>query len=341
MSTRTRLAGVIAAAAALTMTLAACDSGTDAAPPSTGAPAAGDESSVPAFALLTADISDFGQVQIEGIESVVEPLGGSLTIFDGFNDPTQQNGACMDVITSGQYNGIILNAISGAGAVPCVDAAREAGIPVAGLESVIGPDELNVEPQVEGVIISAASSFQLVGEATVDLLEQACEGLDPCRYIQVVGSQAYSLEAIRIQVLDEMLEGSNITRVALGEDGYNPERGRQVVSELLTANADVDVILISSDSSAVQVVDLLEELGRDDILVAGDGASRQGVAAINEGTMFGTVRLAPFTFGELAAQGLVAHLNGEEVMSPAEVAELTTPVALTSDNIEGIEGQWG
>ncbi|MCZ2849914.1 sugar ABC transporter substrate-binding protein [Modestobacter sp. VKM Ac-2978] len=335
MTIPTRTLASIGTAGLLAMSLAAC--GSDAG----GTGGAEAEEGAPTFAFVTGDISDFGQVQIEGMKSVVEPLGGSLTVFDS-SDVETQNADCMDIVSSGRYNGIVLNPLSGPGSIPCVDGAREAGIPVVGLETIIGPDETQTAPQVDGVIASVSAGLIAGGEASADLLEEACEGKDPCRYIQIVGSQAYQLEAVKLQVFEERFGGdSRFQRVALGEDGYNPEEGRQVVRDLLAANPDVDVILNSTDSTAVQVVDMLEAEGRDDVVVLGDGASRQGVESIKEGGVYGTTVLAPFTWGEIAAQALVDHINGDDVITPEEVADEITPYVLTEGNVEGIEGQWG
>ncbi|WP_053382387.1 sugar ABC transporter substrate-binding protein [Leucobacter celer] len=335
-NTQRRVLVLAATAATAALALTGCSGGTD----DTGGDGESGEF-VPSFAFITGDISDFGQVQIEGMESVVEPLGGKVTVFDSDNAESQ-NSDCMDIVSSGQYNGIMLNALSGAGAVPCAEAAAEAGIPVVAVETVVGPDATKIEPQVDGVIASAVFSNEDAGMATVELLKEGCADFDPCKYIHIVGSQQYELEANKLKVIERELGGdSKYERVALGEDGYNPEQGRQVAAELLSGNPDANVILNSGDSSAVQVISMLEEEGRDDIVVLGDGASRQGVEAIKAGTLLGTTRLAPRTMGEVAATALVQSNRGEDVISQEEIADQLAPIAFTADNIGDFEGQWG
>ncbi len=332
-NTQRRVLVLAATAASAALVLTGCSGG--------GTDEAGDGEFVPSFAFITGDISDFGQVQIEGMESVVEPLGGKVTVFDSDNAEAQ-NSDCMDIVSSGQYNGIMLNALSGAGAVPCAEAAKEAGIPVVAVETVVGPDAAKIEPQVEGVIASAVFSNDDAGMATVELLEAGCADFDPCKYIHIVGSQQYELEANKLKVIErELGDDPRYERVALGEDGYNPEQGRQVASELLSGNPDTNVILNSGDSSAVQVIAMLEEEGRDDIVVLGDGASRQGVEAIKAGSLLGTTRLAPLTMGEVAATALVQANTGEDVITQEEIAEQLAPIAFTAENIGDFEGQWG
>ena len=333
MTRGTKLLTAAAATGCLAVALTACSAGNTVPSPT------GDKT--PSFAFITGDISDFGQIQIEGMESIVEPLGGKIAVFDGGNDPTSQNADCMDVVASGKYNGIILNPASGPGAVPCVDAAREAGIPVAAIETVIGPDENKLEPQVDGVVVTAGASIATGAEALATLLEDACADRDPCRYIHIVGSQANQIETVKLAVFDDRFADSPIQRVALGEDDYNAEKGRRVASELLSAHPDVDVIVNSSDSSAIQVLDLLDELGRKDVAVTGDGGSRQGISAVRDGRLFGTVRLVPFSFGEVAAQALVDHNNGDPVATPEEVAEKLSIIPVTEKNAATLDGQWG
>lgn len=297
---------------------------------------------VPAFAFIAADLSDFGQAQVEGIESIVNPLGGTVTTLDGANTDDELNRICNDAITSGRYNGLILNPVSAPGAIPCVEAAREAGIPVATVEAVAGPDSSQVEPQLEGVIVAAGTSNRAYGAQIAQNLMTVCAEFNPCNYIHIYGFRGYQLsEDIHASVQEFVGGDPKYVEVAAGEDHFNPTDARQVVADLIAANPQTNVILNSSDSSAVQVAILLEEIGRQDIKVLGDGGSRRGLAGVADGTIAATVVMRPFSYGAVAAENLVNYLTGQDVMTPKEVQERVAPFIVTKENVAGLEGEWG
>jgi len=338
-----RLSGIVAGAAAVVLALAGCSSAapqTDGGATDGGGTGAADF--VPSFAFIAADLSDFGQMQLEGAESVAEGLGGSVTMLDGANDDNSLTTICNDAIASGRYNGIILNPVSAPGAIPCVEAAYEAGIAVATVESFAGPSSTTVEPQLDGVIVSVGTSNQNYGSMVAENLVAACEGFDPCNYIHIFGIKGYQLsEDIHTAVQDRVGDDARFVEVAQGEDYFTPDDGRQIVADLIAANPETNVVLNSSDSTAVQVAALLKEIDRTDIVVIGDGGSRQGLAGIADGSIASTVILRPFTYGKTAAEALVAHNTGGHVPTPEEVAELAAPFIVNAENVDGIEGEWG
>lgn len=332
-----RRIGLLACLSAAALALSACSSAT---PSDTDASGEGDF--VPAFAFIAADLSDFGQSQFDGAESVTSELGGKLTLLDGANDDNSLTTICSDAIASGRYNGIILNPVSAPGAIPCVEAAHEAGIPVATVEGFAGPSSTEVEPQLDGVVVAAGTSNQGYGDLIAENLVAACADFNPCNYIHMYGIKGYQLsEDIHAQVQAAVGDDPKYVEVAVGEDHFTPDEGRQVVADLLAANPDTNVVLNSSDSSAVQVAALLAETGSDDVVVLGDGGSRQGLKGVADGSIFATVILRPFSYGEIAAQGLVAFNTDAAVPNSAEVTEQVEPFVVNSENVADVEGQWG
>nr|WP_281381631.1 sugar ABC transporter substrate-binding protein [Conexibacter arvalis] len=295
---------------------------------------------------MTGDISDFGQGQVNGLRSVAEANGGSLTIFDGGFDAQRQNADCQDVVTTGKYNGIVMNGNSGPAAVACVTAAREAGIPIVALETAIGPDPEKLEPQVEGVVGSVLIPASSTAEGQIELLREACEQLraDPCNYLLIIGDRSYQLDDTRMKVFEEQLGGdAGYKRLGLGEDGYDGAVGQRVVNDLLRAQPNTDVIVASTDSTAVQAAKVVKDLGREGrVLITGDGGSREGVKGIAAGDVFSTQALLPVQMGEIAAQMIVDAVNGRAIERDAvSVYDLTEPRVLKQDNVDAFTPEWG
>jgi ribose transport system substrate-binding protein len=92
------------------------------------------------------------------MQKVADANGIKITEFDAQFDPAKQTAQMQDAIASGKYKGIILVALTGAGAIPDVQAALDAGIQVVGLNQVIGEDLTTSDPQVEGMAASVMAS---------------------------------------------------------------------------------------------------------------------------------------------------------------------------------------
>lgn len=349
LGTRIAAVGAIAAVAAFG---AGCgssddDGGSSASGGTTAAATTGGGGAkAPQIAFLTGDVSDFGQGQVNGLRRVAEENGGSLTIFDGGFDAQRQNADCQDVVTTGKYNGIVMNGNSGPAAVACVTAARDADIPIVALETAIGSDPEKLEPQVDGVVGSVLIPASAGAEGQVELLREACEQLraDPCNYLLIIGDRSYQLDDTRLKVFDEQLGGdAGFKRLGLGEDGYDGAVGQRVVNDLLRAQPDTDVIVASTDSTAVQAAKVVKDLGLEGrVLITGDGGSREGVKGIAAGDVFATQSLVPVQMGELAAQMIVDAVNGREIARNAvSVYDLTDPRVLKQDNVDSFTPEWG
>ena len=81
-----------------------------------------------------------------GVQGIVEAAGGSIAEYDaGFNLEEQIN-QIEDVITSGDFDAIILYTVDGVGITVGVDIAHEAGLPVIALDAAINEDRKTLVP---------------------------------------------------------------------------------------------------------------------------------------------------------------------------------------------------
>ncbi|HEX2698759.1 MAG TPA: substrate-binding domain-containing protein [Acidimicrobiales bacterium] len=90
-----------------------------------------------------------------GIEEVAAKAHSTVDPFFAGFDPALQLAQCTDALAAGGYDALIVIAADPLGIVPCVEAARAAGVAVASVDLPIGTDPSAVEPQVAGVVASA------------------------------------------------------------------------------------------------------------------------------------------------------------------------------------------
>ena len=135
-----------AALAAAALALAACSSSTS----SSSSSSTGNTSSQSANAsnskhltmayLSFAVENSYDAPMLAAAQAVASDNNATLKVFDANNSPQTQYSQLQDVITSGQYDGIILQPIFGTGLIPLVQQAIAKGIKVVNMDQVLGPN---------------------------------------------------------------------------------------------------------------------------------------------------------------------------------------------------------
>ena len=123
--------GRLAVAAAVTLILVA-----GAAP---GA-LAQDEAPLKIAYLSFAVANSYDAPMLAAAEAAAAEGNATLTVLDANNDPGVQTQQLQDAATSGQYDGILVQPIYGAGLVIPVQDAIAAGVPVGNVDQILGED---------------------------------------------------------------------------------------------------------------------------------------------------------------------------------------------------------
>ena len=123
--------------------------------------------------------------------SAMEPIAADNNIeiveFDAGFDPAAQQQQFQDAIASGQFDGVVLTSLAGAGAQPDIQDALDAGLEVVVLNQVIGEDFTTTDSPVDGVAGLVFEPPLVRGERLGQLTVQACEGFDPCNVVYFFG----------------------------------------------------------------------------------------------------------------------------------------------------------
>lgn len=294
-----------AALTAAALTLAACSG-----PPATGEDPAGDEPLEIAY-MSFAVANSYDAPMLAAAEAVAAENNAKITVFDANNDPQAQYTQLQNVITSGQYDGIITQPIFGTGLVDLVAQAIEAGIKVVNINQILGPDLTTNDTQVEG--LSANVTFiptvigQKIGEQVVDAC--ATKNLDPCNVGYLYDIKASALDVAIHDGFTAATEGTPVNVVAEGESFFTATVALTAVQDMLQANPDIDLIAGSDQGiqGAVQALDAAGKAG--EVLLVGFGASEVGVAAVAAGEWHSTVAMTPASEGRLGMEALIKALR--------------------------------
>ena len=278
----------------------------------------------------------------EQMHLIAEESRIRLVEFDGEFDHEIQTSQFQDVIDSGEYDGVIVAAVNGPGLIPVIEEALAKGIAVVVLNTVVGTDLAELEPQVDGIAASSLAPPVENGERMGELTVQACGSLDPCQVVYLYGIRDFPLDVAFKEGFDRVLaRHPSVTIVAEGEGQYlGPEGGINAMRAILDTTREFDVVM-GSDQSIQGVEIVMNDEGMDHVKLNGMGGSISGIEAVAEGRWYGVVYGAPGTEGANAMNAMVLALT-EGVHSGGlnPLAEVTDNALVTAANVDKFVGQW-
>ena len=328
---RTRLT-LIGTGLAISLTAGCGDGSTDA-----GDSNGGDGGEGQRIALLLATQSNAGSVAVsEGVQEVADADGVQVDVFDATFDPQRQFSQMQDAITTGNYDGILIQPIDGSGICSLVSQAAAADIAVGAVNSAIGADYTSPESDCEGVSASAVRPFADHGRVMGELTVQACEsvGASPCEVGFLRTAPGAPFDEAIFGAFEDAISGSDVEIVAEGNSQASREGGLTAIQQMLAAQPGIDV-LAGPEQSLLGGLPAVEAANLDhEVLLAGVGGTTQGVAGVEDGTLFGTSFSAPRSEGEQAMRDLLAAIESGEPQPGVDVVEdLPEGGQVTSDTV--------
>jgi ribose transport system substrate-binding protein len=357
--TRTaRPALLVAAGAALALTLAACgggggDAASSSAAPETSSsssssaePAPTDDGGAPLDAKIAYLSASSANTWLQASKAAMEMVGAEdgveLVEFDAQFTPGEQAKQIQDVIASGDYDGIIIAGIDGAALIPDLQAAIAAGLPVVVLNQVIGEKLDTAEPQFEGasasVMVPPLESGRLLGQLTLN----ACEGVSPCNVVYFYGIKGTPIDTAVKMGFDEVTAANpDIVIVAEAEGQYlGPDVALAAMQDVMQRTKDFSVVT-GPDQAMVGVELALTDAGVTDVKIIGFGGSEIAIASVKDGKWYGDLFGAPYTEGELAMQAMIAALRDGTVTGGVNpLADFPNGGLVTADNVADFTPQW-
>lgn len=276
--------------------------------------------------------------------TAMEEVAGANNIeiveFDAQFDAALQQQQFQDAISSGQYAGIMLVSLTGAGAIPDVQDALDAGIEVVVLNQVVGEDLTTVEPQVEGIAAAVFEPPQVRGERLGQLTLEACADFDPCNVVYFFGIRGIPLDEAVRSGWDTVVAGSTVSVVAEGEGQYlGPDVGLAAMQDILVSTSGINVV-VGADQSMQGAEIAISDASLEDVRILGFGGSSYAVDAISDGRWWGGLYGAPFTEGQLAMEAMVDALGGTDAGGIDPALSVPNGGLMTQDNIGDFSAQW-
>ncbi|WP_103503178.1 MULTISPECIES: substrate-binding domain-containing protein [Streptomyces] len=244
----------------------------------------------------------------DGAEAEAKAAGVELTVTDAQNDASQQANQLQNFTSSG-VEAIIVNPVDSDAAGASVRGANQAEIPVIAADRGVNGAEaeaLVTSDNEEGGRLAARTLAEEIGG----------EG----RIIVLQGTPGTSASRERgAGFADGLADYPGIEVVAQQPADFDRTKGLDVMTNLLQANRDIDGVFAENDEMALGAIRALGDRAGDDVAVIGFDGTPDGLAAVEEGTLFASIAQQPAELGRIAVQNALRAADGEDVEDVVKV----------------------
>ncbi len=270
--------------------------------------------------------------------------GATLTVFDANNSVEAQYAQLQDVLTSGQYDGIIVQPIYGPALIPLIEEGIADGHNIAIVDQILGEDLTTNEKPLDGLAAHVVFIMSEIGRKQGELTVQACaeHNFDPCNVGFLWSWKITSLDsAIETAYNAVIADHPHIQIVAEGESFYTTHGGLKATEDMLVARPDINVI-VAADQGITGAVVAIADAGRTgDIVLIGYGGAAIAYGRIANGEQYATVAQLPASEGRYVVEDLVRAIRtGEPVPARDPVSELPHDGIVTPDNVGDFNPEW-
>jgi ribose transport system substrate-binding protein len=266
-----------------------------------------------------------------------------ITEFDAQFKPGEQAKQIQDVIASGKYKGLIIASVDGAGIIPSLKDAIDAGLKVGILNQVVGTKLDTAKPQFAGPSVVVMVPPKVSGERLGKLTLQACKGKTSCKVVFFYGIKGIPLDTAIKEGYDAVIATNPaISIVAEGEGKYlGPDVAQKAMQDILSSTPNFDVV-VGPDQAIQGVVLALSDAGKlGTAKLIGFGGSKAAINGVKNGTWFADLFGAPATEGKLLMDAMVKALKtGKKSGGIDPGTKLPDNGLVTKANVSKFKAEW-
>jgi ribose transport system substrate-binding protein len=251
---------------------------------------------------------------VTAIKNAANANHASVTVFDSAGSAATQYSQFQTAITSGKYQGILINPDNGPGITSLVQQAAKAGIKVGAWNQPIGADLSTPKPTVPGVTTQVMFPVRNHGIVMGHLAEQACAKgkFKPCDVAILYYLKGSTYDTAVDAGFESVVAHDPSIKVV---DGANTQAtrqgGLQGAQTILTAHPSVDVMFGTSQAVEGAVPAVAGAHLSHKFYLLGEALSRQGAAMVANGQLFGGSQSMADQEGRLALVELTKALSGQ------------------------------
>lgn len=256
----------------------------------------------------------------DGAQAKADELGIKLDIQDASDDASKQADQLKNAETSGA-GVVIVNPTDSDAVGSAVQALNSANIPVIAVDRSSNSGEVAsyvASDNVAGGKQAAEALAKAIGDEGEILVPQ-----------DIAGSSA---SRDRGEGFREGIKAHpNIKIVAEQTAKFDRTEGLNVTTNLLQAHPNVKAIFAENDEMALGAIEALGAKAGKDVKVFGFDGTEDGIAAMEKGTMNGTIAQQPEELGAKAVEQASALLKGESAQAEVPVEVVTVDSSNVAD----------
>ena len=262
------------------------------------------------------------QAQADGMKDEAERLGLDLTIFDSKLDPLVQMQQVQNAMQKGGFDAFVADPFDGNAMCPVLSRdAPEAGIVVV-TAAVTMCDHVRVD---EGDDSWSPGTLTQVGNQNgLNVMRQYLDEVDGRRDdgrrhvgVLLVGpplnpSTIATKEALKQAQAEGAMRNVDVKYVV--DTNFTTPDGLAKTQTLLQAHPEIDTILSQYSDITLGAIQAVQKAGlRGKVLIYDQGASRQSVEAVKDGSLEMTTAYHPYRIGVESVRAVYDAFNGRRV----------------------------
>ena len=250
-----------------------------------------------------------------------------VSISDAQESQNTQNEQ-IDRFLSLGYDVLCVNLVDRTDAARVVDKAREADVPLVFFNREPVQEDIDAWDKVYYVGSDARQSAQLQAQIVLDLWESDPAALDRngdgvLQYMMLEGESRHQDAVIRTEVSVQTLReaGVPLERVESGIANWDRNQAAALTESALLEYPEIELILCNNDDMALGAADAVERLGLEFSNIVGIDGTPQGVEAVDQGRLLGTVVMDYPAHGEAIFRLSRALALGDDPQETAGLSE--------------------
>ncbi|HEV8370446.1 MAG TPA: substrate-binding domain-containing protein [Pyrinomonadaceae bacterium] len=280
---------------------------------------------VKTVAFITNSTSDFWKIVRKGCDKADTELPDVAVVFKTTNTGTteEQNGLIRHALDADEADAIAISPIDPAGQKKVINDASKRAL-------VMTQD--SDAPDTDRALYLGADN-RAAGRQAGDLIKKALP--QGGKIMVFVGRREVQNAHDRFEGLKESLQGSNVVVIDLMTDDADAGNARNNAYEALKKNSDIAGMVGLWSYNGPAIVQALRpegKLGKIQIVCFDD--DRDTLAAIKDGSIFGTVAQQPFEYGYQAVKTAAQILKGDRSVIPANKTILIPTVVIQKNNVD-------
>jgi len=292
---------------------------------SCGSPAPKAPKAVKTVAFITNATSDFWKIARKGCEKADTELADATVAFKTTNTGAaeEQNGLIRDALDRDEADAIAISVVDPAGQKKVINEAARRAL-------VITQD--SDAPDSERSLYLGADN-RAAGHQAGELIKKALP--QGGKIMVFVGKREVQNARERFEGLQESLQGSKVEIIDLLTDDADAGRARENAYQTLKKYPDIAGMVGLWSYNGPSILEALRPEGKaGQIKIVCFDDERATLAAIKEGTIFGTVAQQPFEYGYQAVQMAAKILKGDRSVIPASKTILIPTVVIQKNNVD-------